>query len=106
MSGEKLQARGTVRVEDALQGAVPGLNITSSNSRANGEFTMQIRGQSSINKSTKPLYVVDGLVVSSIDYLNPSDIERIDVLKDASSTAIYGRDVYKRQSMPKDFGLF
>ncbi|MCM1332403.1 MAG: TonB-dependent receptor [Bacteroides sp.] len=90
MSGEKLQARGTVRVEDALQGAVPGLNITSSNSRANGGFSMQIRGQSSINKSTTPLYVVDGLVVSSIDYLNPSDIERIDVLKDASSTAIYG----------------
>lgn len=90
MTGEKLAARGTVRVEDALQGAVPGLNITQNSSRANGGFAMQIRGQSSINKAASPLFVVDGQVVSSIDYLNPSDIERIDVLKDASSTAIYG----------------
>ena len=51
---------------------------------------MQIRGQSSINNSNGPLYVVDGMVVSSIDFLNSEDIERIDVLKDASSTAIYG----------------
>lgn len=90
VSSEKLAARGTVRVEDALQGSVPGVNITQSNSRANGSFSMQIRGQASINKSSDPLFVVDGIVVSSIDFLNPEDIERVDVLKDASSTAIYG----------------
>ena len=90
VSAEKLAARGALRVEDALQGSVPGVNITQSNSRANGSFSIQIRGQASINNTSGPLYVVDGMVVSSIDFLNPEDIERIDVLKDASSTAIYG----------------
>ncbi|MDH6313933.1 TonB-linked SusC/RagA family outer membrane protein [Parabacteroides sp. PFB2-10] len=90
VSSEKISARGALRVEDALQGSVPGVNITQSNSRANGSFSIQIRGQASINKTSGPLYVVDGMVVSSIDFLNPEDIERIDVLKDASSTAIYG----------------
>lgn len=90
VSSDKLAARGALRVEDALQGSVPGVNITATNSRANGKFSMQIRGQSSINNSSGPLYVVDGMVVSSIDFLNSEDIERIDVLKDASSTAIYG----------------
>ncbi len=90
VSSEKLAARGALRVEDALQGSVPGVNITQANSRANGKFNMQIRGQSSINNSAGPLYVVDGMVVSSIDFLNSEDIQRIDVLKDASSTAIYG----------------
>lgn len=90
VSAEKLAARGVLRVEDALQGSVPGVNITQSNSRANGGFNIQIRGQASINNTSGPLYVVDGMVVSSIDFLNPEDIERIDVLKDASSTAIYG----------------
>lgn len=90
VSAEKLAARGSLRVEDALQGSVPGVNITQSNSRANGGFDIKIRGQASINKQASPLYVVDGMVVSSIDFLNPEDIERIDVLKDASSTAIYG----------------
>ena len=90
VSSDKLAARGVLRVEDALQGSVPGVNITQSNSRANGGFNIQIRGQASINNSSGPLYVVDGMVVSSIDFLNPEDIERIDVLKDASSTAIYG----------------
>lgn len=90
VSAKKLAARGALRVEDALQGSVPGVNITQSNSRANGGFDIQIRGQASITKSSGPLYVVDGMVVSSIDFLNPEDIERIDVLKDASSTAIYG----------------
>ena len=90
VSSEKIAARGSLRVEDALQGAVPGVNITQSSSRANSGFDIQIRGQSSINNAASPLYVVDGVVVSSIDYLNPEDIARIDVLKDASSTAIYG----------------
>ena len=50
ISSEKLAARGTTRLEDALQGAVPGVNITQSNSRAGGGFNIQIRGQASINK--------------------------------------------------------
>lgn len=90
VSSDKLTARGATRVEDALQGSVPGVNITQSNSRAGGSFSMQIRGQASINKQASPLYVIDGIVCSSMDFLNPEDIERIDILKDASSTAIYG----------------
>ena len=90
ISSDKLAARGSTRLEDALQGSVPGVNITASNSRAGGGYNMQIRGQASINKQANPLFVIDGIVCSSMDFLNPDDIERVDVLKDASSTAIYG----------------
>lgn len=90
VSSEKLAARGTTSVQEALQGMVPGVNITQSDSRAGGGFSMQIRGQASINKQASPLFVIDGIVCESMDFLNPEDIERIDVLKDASSTAIYG----------------
>ena len=90
ISAEKLAARGSTRLEDALQGSVPGVSITQSNSRAGGGFNIQIRGQASINKQSSPLYVIDGVVSESMDFLNPEDIERVDILKDASSTAIYG----------------
>ncbi len=90
VSADDIAARGTLRLEDALQGSVPGVSITQSNSRANGGYNIQIRGQASINKQASPLYVIDGIVMSSMDMLNPEDIERVDVLKDASSTAIYG----------------
>lgn len=90
ISSEKLAARGSTRLEDALQGSVPGVNITQSSSRAGGGFDIQIRGQASINKQASPLYVIDGVVSESMDFLNPEDIERVDILKDASSTAIYG----------------
>ena len=52
--------------------------------------TIEIRGKSSINSDNNPLYVVDGVMCDDIDWLNPQDIEKIDILKDASSTAIYG----------------
>lgn len=90
VSAEKLAARGSTRLEDALQGSVPGVNITQSNSRAGGSYNMQIRGQASINRESSPLYVIDGVVSETMDFLNPEDIERVDILKDASSTAIYG----------------
>lgn len=87
---EKLNAKGAPSVLENLQGSVPGVNITKSTGRSNGGIDIEIRGKSSINSDTKPLYVVDGVMTSDIDFLNPQDIERIDVLKDASSTAIYG----------------
>lgn len=86
----KLNAKGASSVLENLQGSVPGVNITKSTGRTNGGIDIEIRGKSSINSSTKPLYVVDGVQTSDIDFLNPQDIERIDILKDASSTAIYG----------------
>ena len=87
---EKLNAKGAASVMGNLQGANPGVNITQSSGRAGSDFNIEIRGKSSINRETTPLYVVDGVICSDIQWLNPQDIERIDVLKDASSTAIYG----------------
>ncbi len=87
---EQLNAKGAASVIGNLQGSNPGVNITQSTGRTGDSFNVEIRGKSSINSDTKPLYVVDGVMCSDINFLNPQDIERIDVLKDASSTAIYG----------------
>lgn len=87
---ERLNAKGAPSVMENLQGSVPGVNITQSSGRTGGSFDIEIRGKSSTNSDLKPLYVVDGIICDDIDFLNPQDIERIDVLKDASSTAIYG----------------
>lgn len=82
--------KGAPTLMEALQGSVAGVNITQNSSRAGGGFDIDIRGVSSINSDTKPLYIVDGVACSDIQWLNTQDIERIDILKDASSTAIYG----------------
>lgn len=88
---KNLVKRGTPNVLESMQGAVAGVSITQSGGRsASSGYDIQIRGKSSINSDVKPLYVVDGIIVGDIDFLNPQDIERIDILKDASSTAIYG----------------
>ena len=86
---EQLNAKGAPSVLGNLQGSNPGVNITQTSGRG-GSYNIEIRGKSSINSNTTPLYVVDGVMCDDIDWLNPQDIERIDVLKDASSTAIYG----------------
>ncbi len=90
MNTSDITKKGAPQVLAAMQGSVPGVNITQSTGRTNGGFSIDIRGRSSINSNTKPLYIVDGVECSDIDWLNQQDIERIDVLKDASSTAIYG----------------
>lgn len=90
ISAETLTAKGTTSALEALQGSVPGASITQNGGRSQAGFDIQIRGKSSINGDVTPLYVVDGIICSDIDFLNPQDIERIDILKDASSTAIYG----------------
>ena len=87
---EDITSKGSSSVMEALQGSVPGVYITQSGSRAGGDFNIEIRGKSSIDTDQKPLFVVDGVICSDIDFLNEQDIERIDILKDASSTAIYG----------------
>jgi len=86
---EDITAKGSTSVMEALQGSIPGVNITQSSSRAGDEMNIQIRGKSSLQGGS-PLYVIDGVVFDNMDFLNPMDIEKIDVLKDASSTAIYG----------------
>ncbi len=88
---KSLVERGTPSLLESMQGAVAGVSITQSGGRsASSGYDIQIRGKSSINSEVSPLYVVDGVIVGDIDFLNPQDIERIDILKDASSTAIYG----------------
>ncbi len=87
---QQINAKGSASVLESLQGSVPGVSITKQTGRTNGDISIEIRGKSSINSSTTPLYVVDGVQTSDISFLNPQDIERIDILKDASSTAIYG----------------
>lgn len=87
---EDIVAKRTTSVMEALQGAVAGVQITKTTARAGSGFDIQIRGKSSIKGDSGPLYIVDGIAVNDIQFLNPQDIERIDILKDASSTAIYG----------------
>ena len=86
---EQLNAKGAASVLGNLQGSTPGVNITTSG-RPGETPSIEIRGKSSINSDVTPLYVVDGVMCDDIDWLNPQDIEKIDILKDASSTAIYG----------------
>ena len=88
--GAKLAAKGTTSAMEALQGSVPGAQITQATGRAGSDFNIQIRGKSSIQGTSKPIYVVDGVICEDIGFLNTQDIERMDILKDASSTAIFG----------------
>jgi TonB-linked SusC/RagA family outer membrane protein len=90
--GEKdIKSRPTTDALQAMQGKVAGVDITSSE-RPGTVGTINIRGVRSLTASNSPLYVVDGipLMTGGIEYINPTDIESIDVLKDASATAIYG----------------
>ncbi len=87
-----LDSKSETDVAKALQGAVPGLTITNQNGDINADPTIVIRGIGTLSNSGKstPLYVVDGVPMDNLSYINPNDIESISVLKDASSTSIYG----------------
>ena len=90
LDSEALNARGLNSPLEAVQGNVAGVQISSSTGRLGDGFDITIRGNNSLNDDSNPLFVVDGVPIDNIDFLNPQDIERIDILKDASSTAIYG----------------
>ncbi len=77
-------------VEQMLSGRASGVEVTQNQSQPGAMFAVRIRGTNSINASSAPLFVVDGYAGSDISNINPSDILSIDVLKDASATAIYG----------------
>src|SRR5690606_26680384 len=74
---------------EAIQGRVAGLDIARNDGRASSSSSILLRGNRSLTAGNNPLYIIDG-IPGSITNLNPNDIESIDVLKDASSTAIYG----------------
>ncbi len=87
-----MDSRPVQDVTRALQGAVPGLTITSSNGDFNENASIRIRGVGTLSnkQNSSPLIVVDGVPVEDLSYLNPEDVAEISVLKDASSSAIYG----------------
>lgn len=89
VKGDDIQKLNTINVLGALQSQTPGVNITQSSGLPGEGFKVVIRGLGTTG-SSEPLYVIDGVASGDINNLNPSDIESIDVLKDAASSAIYG----------------
>ncbi|NML38944.1 TonB-dependent receptor [Chitinophaga sp. G-6-1-13] len=99
VKAETLQERPASSLNQSLSGRVAGVNVSSNSGRPGGRTNIRIRGSSSLSVSNNPLYVIDGVILNPvdlrngstpIDYINPNDIASIEVLKDASSTAIYG----------------
>jgi TonB-linked SusC/RagA family outer membrane protein len=102
LDDEAMTERSVNNPMQAIQGSVAGVNISSSTGRLGDPFKVNIRGSNildndaaeregtKIGGTSQPLFIVDGVVSNGIDFLNPQDIARMDVLKDASSTAIYG----------------
>ncbi|MBN1198650.1 MAG: TonB-dependent receptor, partial [Bacteroidales bacterium] len=86
---EELNKLSTINAAQAMQGRVAGVMVTANSGAPGDDVAVRIRGVSTVNNSD-PLYVVDGFPTGSIAHINPSDIERMDILKDASATAIYG----------------
>ena len=90
VKGEEISEIPMTRIEQQLQTQVPGLNISTSNNAPGGTIQMRIRGSNSIQGDNNPLVVIDGMIGGELKYINSNDIESIEVLKDASATAIYG----------------
>ncbi|WP_040540692.1 SusC/RagA family TonB-linked outer membrane protein [Pedobacter arcticus] len=91
ISGQELEKVPVPNVAQALQGRIAGMQVSMPSGDPEAEPTITIRGGTSITQSNEPLYVVDGVPqTDGLDFLDPSDIETIDVLKDASATAVYG----------------
>lgn len=93
ISGDQLEKLPPVRVDQMLQGRASGVDVKSTNGAPGSPTTIRIRGSRSINATNEPIYVIDGIIDPSgtnLNSINPADIESINVLKDASTTAIYG----------------
>ena len=92
VKSEKIENTPTAAFDQALQGQVAGLSVMSNTGEPSASAVMTIRGTNSINSGTAPLYILDGVPISASDFntINPADIESLSVLKDASSTSIYG----------------
>ncbi|GEO09873.1 SusC/RagA family TonB-linked outer membrane protein [Segetibacter aerophilus] len=99
VKASQLQERPAASLNQALAGRIAGVQVNTNSGRPGGQTNIRIRGFSSISSSNNPLYVIDGVFLPTgtqtqnsnvIDYINPNDIASIEVLKDASATAIYG----------------
>lgn len=90
VSAEDLNNAKPSRIEDVLKGKVSGVQITQSSGQPGADSKVRIRGIGTVNNS-EPLYIVDGMAVDGgISYLNPTDIQSVEILKDAASAAVYG----------------
>ena len=90
VSADDLSASSPVRVDNALKGLASGVTVTSASGQPGAAAQIRVRGVGTINNSD-PLYIVDGMPIEGgLDYLNPNDIQSIEVLKDAASGAVYG----------------
>ena len=90
VSSKAIEVFKTATVMEALGGQIAGVNITSADGTPGGSFDIKIRGIGTVNGDASPLYIVDGFEVESLSFLANQDILKIDVLKDASASAIYG----------------
>ncbi|HEX8022569.1 SusC/RagA family TonB-linked outer membrane protein, partial [Mucilaginibacter sp.] len=97
IQAEEITRANATGTQDAMQGRIAGVDIKRGSGKPGSDFSVEIRGANSITGNTQPLYVIDGVPVAvngspsnPVNDINPADIERIDILKDASSTAIYG----------------
>ncbi|MBP7179578.1 MAG: TonB-dependent receptor [Dysgonomonadaceae bacterium] len=91
ISADEMLKRNPINIGQGLQGIAPGVSVLKNSGDPEGEITIRIRGVATVNGSADPLYVVDGIPVgNNANFINPADVESIEVLKDASATAIYG----------------
>ena len=90
IQGKKLEAVPVSSAAEALQGKIAGVQVTTVDGQPGADINIRVRGATSVTQSNEPLYIVDGFQVPNINDIPPSDIASIDVLKDASLTAIYG----------------
>lgn len=89
VKGEELTKIPTASVAQSLQGKVAGVQVTATSGEPGASAIIRIRGVGTLNDAS-PLFVVDGMLLDDIDFLNPNDVESVQILKDASATAIYG----------------
>lgn len=90
MDNSSIADRPMARAEQALQGQLAGVSVLITNAEPGADPQIRVRGSASISAGNNPLYVIDGIPQSSMTGINPNDIEKIEVLKDAASSAIYG----------------
>ncbi|MGN1238731.1 MAG: SusC/RagA family TonB-linked outer membrane protein, partial [Muribaculaceae bacterium] len=90
VSTKDIDRRPIVSAGEAIQGRAAGVSVVSPSGQPGGELSIRVRGTTSFNGSNDPLYVVDGVPVDNINFLSPNDIADMQILKDASSAAIYG----------------
>jgi len=90
IKGKEIEKTPVTNIAEALTGRIAGVQVTTLDGAPGADVVIRVRGGGSITQDNSPLYIVDGFIVENINNIAPTDIESIDVLKDASSTAIYG----------------